>query len=537
MRRRLVLLVVAACAAIPSAATARTSATLDGGTIVFFSDTLALIARNGATIRLPDGTRGDADAAYVDLKNDRIVLAGHARLARGSAASAADAIALEMGGQRVDLLDAATGVTRTTRALGAGTAAEIDAQRFAFPDVDDRFAFIRSRHATIVAHANVRFTPASFPTSVGGVPVPSYLHSFATSAGFGATTLNGATFDQPYALTGTPTSLTSLHARVEGNSGALALQEQLASGDDAYVTAAVDAPLRGFGSGGITAYRRLSPRYNLQLGAAGGYGIRTGDATLSAAFGAAGGRLSYHAQSGGFSSFDASVRSPDFILPGRATFRLTADTGFDAQHGAGLYPYALLPDGRRYGSVWRHGLDAFLASPLIPLPLGATLTMSLDGSRTWYAFPRHVDAVAFSANASKTLTRSVSLFAGYTNVWNAQVFPNQQAFFYAPPALLPLAPDGTPFFGYNAYSGAAVNRYENFDVQIAPPNTTTSVRVSLRHASDFLQFDGYGRPLWEVRGDVRFRPFPNVGLAFGRTYDFGWGGRRWTPGWSFAITP
>src|ERR1700736_1597094 len=108
MRRRLVLLVVAACAAIPSAAAARTSATLDGGTIVFFSDTLALIARNGATIRLADGTRGNADAAYVDLKNDRIVLAGHARVSHGTLTSSADAIALELGGDRVDLLDAAT---------------------------------------------------------------------------------------------------------------------------------------------------------------------------------------------------------------------------------------------------------------------------------------------------------------------------------------------------------------------------------------------------------------------------------------------
>ncbi len=537
MRRRLALLVVAGCAAFPAAAAARTSATVDGGTIVFFSDTLALIARNGATIRLADGTRGEADAAYVDLKNDRIVLAGHAHIARGTAASSADAIALELGGERVDLLDAATGVTRTTRALGAGTAAEIDAQRFAFPDVDDRGAFIRSRHATIVAHANVRFTPASFPTSVGGVPVPTYLHTFATSAGFGATTLNGATFDQPYGLTGTPTSLTSVHARVEGNSGALALQEQLASGDDAYATAAVDAPLRGFSSGGVTAYRRLSPRYNVLLGAASTYGIRTGDATLSAAFGAAGGRLSYHVQSGGFSSFDASLRSPDFVLPGHATFRLSADTGFDAQRGAGLYPYALLPDGRRYGSVWRHGLDAFLASPIVPLPLGATLSLTLEGSRTWYAFPRHVDAVTASANASKRLSRSVSLFAGYTNAWNAQVFPNQEALFYAPPAVQQLAPDGTPYVGWNAYRGAAVSRYENFDVQVAPPNTSTSVRVSLRHTNDFYQFDGLGRPLWEIRGDVRFRPFPNVGLAFGRTYDFGWAGRRWTPGWSFAITP
>jgi hypothetical protein len=537
MRRHLALLVVAACAAIPTAAQARATATVDAGSIVFFSDTLSLVARGGASIRLADGTRGTADAAYFDLKNDRIVLAGHARVSHGASTSSADAAALELAGDRVDLLDAASGVTRTTRALGPGTAAEIDEQRFAFPDVDDRYAFIRSRHATIVAHADVRFTPASFPTSVGGVPVPSYLYTFATGAGFGATTLAGATFDQPYGLIGTPTSLTSLHARVENSTGALALQQQLASGDNAYVTGAIDAPFRGTSSTGINAYRRLSPRYNMLLGANSAFGVRTGDATLSAAFGAAGGRLSYHVQTGGFSSFDASVRSPDLPLPGHATFRLTADTGFDAQHGAGLFPYTLLRDGRRYGMVWRHGLDAFVASPILPLPLGATLSLTLDGSRTWYAFPHHDDAITASANASKKLSRSVSLFAGYANSWTAHVYPNQQNLFYAPPTLPQLAPDGTPYFGWNAFRGAAVARYANFDVQFAPPNTTTSVRLSVRHANDFFQFDGLGRPLWEVRTDARFRPFPNVGIALGRTYDFGWGGQRWIPGWSFAITP
>jgi len=191
-------LVFAACAVLlPGAAFARASVSLEGGSVVFFSDTLALIARDHATLTFADGTRARADAAYVDLKTDRVVLAGHARVMRGAAALGADAIALELDGDRVDLLDASSGVSRTTRRLGAATAAEFDAVRFAFPDVDDRNAFIRSRRAAITPHADVRFTPAAFPTSVGGLPVPSYLYTYATGAGFGATSLGGATFDQP----------------------------------------------------------------------------------------------------------------------------------------------------------------------------------------------------------------------------------------------------------------------------------------------------------------------------------------------------
>ncbi|HEY4441248.1 MAG TPA: hypothetical protein VGN14_12390, partial [Candidatus Elarobacter sp.] len=315
MRRAVAVLAAMGCAALPAAALARPTATVESRSIVFFADTLALVARDGATIRFGDGTTGGADAAYVDLKNDRVVLAGHAHIARGAAMRNADAIALELGGSRVDLLDAATGVQRTTRALTDTAPAEIDAQRFAFPEVDDRNAFIRSRRAAIVAHANVRFTPASFPTSVGGVPVPSYLYTFATAAGFGTSTLPGATFDQPYGLFGTPTSLTALHARVEGNSAALGLQQQLASGDNEYVTAGFDAPLRASSTAGISAYRRMSPRYNVTLSASEAYGYRFGDAILSAAFGNAGGRLTYHTQSYGYSSFDASVRSPDYPLP------------------------------------------------------------------------------------------------------------------------------------------------------------------------------------------------------------------------------
>jgi hypothetical protein len=537
MRRAAAGLVIALCAAVPTGAHARTAATLDAGVVYFFSDTLALVGRGGATLQLADGTLIHGDAAYVDLKNDRAVVAGDARASHRTATINADAIAVDLDTDRIDLLEVTTGVSRTTHSLVSAEPAEVDAQRFAFPDVDDRYAYIKSRRAAVTLHANVRFTPAAFPTSVGAVPVPSYLDTFATSAGFGTTTLPGAVFDQPYGLFGTPTSLTSVHARFEQGPGAtLALEEQLSSGDDGYVTTAFNAPIRGTGSSGINAYRRMGSRYTFQAGASSQFGFRTANASIGAAFGNAGARTTYSVSSGGFSQFDTSLRTPDVPLLHGATFRLTGDIGFDAHRGGGLAPYSLLPDALRYGIVWRHGLAAFLASPIVRAPFGSTLGVTLRGSRTWYAFPHRLNTIDASANLSKRLTPSISLFAGYDNAWISSVFPGRQRLFYPIPSPPFVTPDGTPYLGYGAYNGTSVSRAANFDVQIAPPRTSTSVRISLRHYVDFIQFNGIGRPPWEVRGDATFRPFPNIGIAMGRSYDFDWAGRRWVPGWNFAIT-
>lgn len=528
--------VAVACAASPRPASARASAVLDAGGIVFFSDTLALVARDGASLSLADGTRARADAAYVDLKTDRVVLAGHARLARGAASAAADAIALDLDGDRVDLLDASAGVSRTTRALGAPSAAEFDAARFAFPDVDDRNAFIKSKHAAITPHADVRFTPAAFPTSVGGVPVPSYLYTYATGAGFAASSLSGATFDQPYGLWGTPTSLTALHARWDDGPGAaLGLQQQIVAGDDAYVSASVDAPFRGYAVRSFTAYKRIGSRYTASVDASATIYGAVEHMEFTAAFGMAGAALDYRRLSNGFSALDASLRTPDRPLFGGATWRLKGTVGFDALRGGLL---TQLPDAHRYGTVWRHGLDLQIASPLVRAPLRTTLSATLDAGRTWYAFPHHFDQLAATASASKPLVRNVILFADYQALWTSDVFPNAQAIFYPAPLTPVLTPDGTPYYGYAAFSGARTLRSQSGALQFTPRGDgNTSFRLGVTHTADFPQFNGYGRPQWEARADARFRPFPNVGIDVGRAYDFAWGGTRWQPRWSFAITP
>ena len=535
MRRALAFTAALGIAALPAVVDARAIARLDGGTLFFFADTLAIVARDGATLQLDDGTQAHADAAFVDLKTDRVLLAGHASVTRRTEVANADAIALDLDSPRVDLLDTATGASTTTRALATPTAAPIDASRFAFPEVDERSAYIRAKHAAITPRTGVRFSPAAFPTSVGAVPVPSYLYTFATSAGFGATSLSGATFDQPYGLFGTPNSLTALHARwIDGTGAALALQHQIVSGDDAYVAGSIDAPFRGNPVRALNAYTRVGSHATASLNATGTtYGWSSSGSVTTALLHGTIARVDLGLASGGYSSSTLSLRTPDRPLFFGLTWSVLTSFGFDAQRGGLLVQ---LPDARDYSMVWRHAIDGSIATPVVRGPLRTQIGATFDATRTWYSFPHHRDDLVTNITASRAFSRKLTVFAGYTADWSSDVYPTAQALFY-PGTLLPaFAPDGTPWPDRNAYSGAGMTRAESLAIQLTP-EPTTSLRFQLTHHQDFPQFHGWGFPQWELRGDARFRPFPNFGIDVGRAYDFAWGGTRWVPRWTFAITP
>ena len=53
--------------------------------VLFYNDSLAIVVRNGVTMRLAGGAVLSGDAAYVDLRNYRAVIAGDASIARGAA--------------------------------------------------------------------------------------------------------------------------------------------------------------------------------------------------------------------------------------------------------------------------------------------------------------------------------------------------------------------------------------------------------------------------------------------------------------------
>lgn len=532
VRGRTVVTLAAALTCCPVAAGAAAVLTADGGRISFFPDALALAIRGDARIRLADGTALSGASAYIDLRGGRGLVAGGATIGVGPATRSADAIAFAIAGPRVDLLDLASGAQRTTRALEPPEAEPIPAGAFFFPDLDDGQAFIRSRHAEVALGAGVRFEPASFPTSVGALPVPMYLYAYAPAAGFAASSLPGATFDQPYALFASPNALSALHFRfLQPATGSVGFQQHVVSGNDAFVVASVDAPLRGTSALGLSAYRRLGASATVSLDAAGSGGFRYTHLAGNQPFGAFNARTDYTINSAGGSTFDVTLRTRDRPLFGGATYRIIGDLGFDAQAGGFL---SALPDRASYATVWRRRLEGFVASPVVRAPLRTRFAATGDVARTWSSFPHELTTAEGTATLSRTLSRSLTLFAGYDARWTTDWYPGNQAAFYPPAGVV--LPDGSTWTGYAAYNGAATSRLANLDVQFAP-NPATSLRVSLRASRDFPQFDGFGRPPYEAHADLRFKPVRNLSVTAGRSYDFGWAGVRWVPTWSLGLTP
>lgn len=521
MRARALVTVLALVTLWPLAAAAKPEARVDGGSVLFYNDSLSLIVRNGVTMRLADGTLASGATAYVDLRTDRALIAGNAQIARGATVLHADALAFNLSGRNVDVLRNDTGIavadaklTRLQPAPEAGTA-------FVFPDFDDRHAYIRARRADIVSRTSVRLRPAAFPTSAGAPPVPMYLYTFAAGNGYAATALAPAAFDQPYGLYSSPTALTALHLRyLNGVGPSLGIQQNLIGPADGYIAGAIDVPVHAAIDDALNGYRQIGENGTVSLGASTDDGYHVATVGLTQAVGTLVSRLNYAITNGGYSSAIVSLRTRDRELFSGITWHTSVNFGFTAQDGGVLL---LAPSPAQVQTEWQKGIEVFLASPLIHGPLNTTLSETLDGTYTAYSYPQHYNTLESDFTGSRRLSRKMTLFFGYDARWTADIFPNNQLLFFPPSA--------TPY----SYYGYTTARLANLDLQYVQ-GPYTSVRLSYRRADDFPQYNFYaGRPPNEVNATLRVRPFSNIGVSFGRSYDFGWFGSRWVPGWSLSI--
>ena len=521
MRARALVFALALVTLWPLRAEAKPVAEIDGGAVLFYSDSLGIVVRNGVTLHLAGGMVVSGDTAYIDLRADKAIVAGSAQSTRGAVTLHADALAFDLPGRKLDVLRSDTGIARADATLTQLQPAPDDGDAFAFPDLVDRRAYIRARHASIVSRTSVRFRPAAFPTSAGAPPVPMYLYTFASGNGYAATALSSAAFDQPYGLISTPNALTSAHLRyLNGTGASLGLEQNLIDNNDGYLAGAVDVPIHAPVAEGLNSYRRLGEDGTVSVGATSFDGLHTGLVGFTQAIGTLVSRLNYGITNTGASSAILSLRTRDKELFDGITWHTSVNYGFLAQDGG---VYSLAPNPTQQQTVWQKGIDVFLASPLIHGPLRTTLSATVDGSNTEYSYPHHFNALETNLTGSRRLSRTMTLFFGYDTRWSADLFPNAQMIFYPP---LPTQ------YGYEGYTTA---RLANVDLQYVQ-GPYTSVRLSYRKADDFPQVNYFaGRPPNEVRADVRVRPFSNIGLSFGRSYDFGWNGSRWVPGWNFSV--
>ncbi len=497
----------------------------------FTAGTTLLEARGHVIVRAASRTLW-ADQVRYDLMTNRLIAAGHVRLASGTAPPVdAAACALDLARdttvyERLDPLPA----TFHFRGSDATTALEapVDAGAFALADLGDAGYFVRGRRARIVPGANVRFTPAIFPTGAfPPVQAPTYLYSFART-NFSQSSLPGASFDQPYPLFGTADSLTTGHLRYDPvNDASIALDERLVQGNTAYASGSW-IPLRGqrFDLDAFAQLRRGITQtfagyylYGPLHESYGAYSLQWTSPSSRTIFNASQLDSSNHAS--------LTLSSIDHFVRPLATYRLQVTYGYD--HEPGTLPF---------DNVFSITTAGYAASPSLHLPLGLTSSLRYDFSIQDYDFPHQVASDTWTLSLSRAANRDLSFYGTAAIEEYADRYRDDAAkYLDLPDPFEPyFAPDGTPFPGIFAFAG--INTLRSYFLQSTwrPHGGENSLQLFLTATRDFPQFHGYGRPPLYATLDVTQRLGSTLRVDLARSYGFGWN-RQYLTQWSLGISP
>jgi hypothetical protein len=528
--RRAVAIVscVAAIALTRSAAVAGLPKRFDvRATAIAFYPAASLLAADG-NVHVRSGNRTiDADHVRIDLQKNRILATGNVRVHSATHDLKAAVYAFDPAQDRATLIE--IGDTTSATLLVQGDADPILGKAapgtFETPDVGGVRPYIKTRHAVVTPNANVRFTPALFPTGIGkDVPSPSYMYTFVSNSSFSQSSLPPVSFDQPYGLFGTPNSLLAAHLRLDAHGGSgVALDEHLVDSDRAYLVTSF-IPTGGTRTD-LTSFQKMNKFLNQTLN--GTYERDYGQ--LAYAINDTGKLFATkEAISIGNGDFvdDVSVTTFDHEVKHLIAYRMSADYGYD--HFPSQLPFV---------DDFRTTLNAFLSTPSgWHGPLHTDLTVNYTVQSTTYSYPHQLFSGTVLGSLSKSLKNGLNLnvSASFAQIASRYADSLKYVLGLPNPADPYYAPDGTLYPGYFAYQGIGTQRTYALAGSYAP-NPRLNTQFSLTYADDFPQFHGLGRPPLSAFLDVRFPIAANLSLEYGRTYVFGWGGQRFTPYYTLTV--
>jgi hypothetical protein len=489
-----------------------------GATPVLGADGAAVVHAGKRVIR--------ADALRYDLQKNTLVASGHVVVTTASGELHATAYALDVASGEATALRVDGALPQAVALHGDDVAGVIEpppAGAFDVADLAGEKPYVRGPHAVIVPNASVRIAPAHVMTDFGtALPSPSYLYSFAANPSFAQQSIPASTFDQPYGLFGTGSSLASLHFLYSPGSGpALGLDVHLVNRSKSYLVASL-LPTVGGGRVDLLAFDQLTPTLTQQLTVSRQAGIAGGQYQLLHNEANSVTSLTLN-QAGGFQSADLRISTLSRMMKDLFSYKLSAGVGYDHQNG-------MLP----LSSSGRATIDGLVTTPSLHGPLGTSASASLDVGRTVYNYPRETGSGVLTGFISKQVAPAVRLLGQVQFVQVFDRYRTDQSFFY-PPQTLTL-PNGSIYYGYAAYNGSSTLRTYALTGTYSP-SANFNLQLSLTHHRDFPQWNGYGNPPFSLGFDLRLRPPGGPTIELGRSYIFDWGGQRFSPAYTLSVAP
>jgi len=538
--------------------------------VEYYGDSALVVARGDVRVTEPDGSVIQGDVFVMNLGLRRFLVAGHVVLhtSVGSMSGAAFADFLVFRRQYFVPLDpeADRWTFFNYDFANPKKGRQMPGDAFFIPDVSGTKPYIVGRAVTINSSTYLRMTPATFVLLNGALwttPLPPYTYNFSANQNFGVNALNGASFDVPYNLAGSPVSLDALHLRYDQVlpvSTYWSLEHHSIFGAG-YAVVSLNPASEPPKQWNLLSYDRMSPvsalRLNTQL--------------FTYQYG-----LSQPLSSSGYADlqYNQGIRQSSLLVDVTQEY-----SSLLAQPAAGYYgdpSHPWIPNhpfvgGLQwqgyYQKLWRTGLTYRLASgagtihdafgvstsgqpevnsyyfagsvftPVYHGPLGTGINAAYTISQSYFSFPNIVQEQTTTATISRRVAPHLLLIGSdvidsATSRNSFSIISPNQATGAVP---LPSSINGLPIV-LGPFLRATNRAYGLNTVWTPSPDFQfTIAAVQSDYSPQQIPFVA-GPPRYQVSGDVRMRITRVLFLDAQRAYFFNWGGETWSPHFQILIT-
>ena len=523
--------------------------TVSAATVEYYSDLALVVARGGATVAMPDGIAVRGDVFVMDLRQQRLVVAGHVMLMTPQGEFPGAALADFLAFRRVYFLPLAPAADRWTFIDGdyahplAGR--DMPGDAFFLASVEGRRPYVVGKRAIIDPNAYVRFEPAIVdvldvaPTP----PLPAFVENFSSDPSFGQNSMAGATLDAPYDFYGTPHSLEAFHLRYDQSlpvKSYVAYEHHSVFGDEGYAVFSVVPATQPHKQWDLLAYEPTGARdaFSLQAQL---FTTQSGLAEPTSSSGFVDLRI-LHALPESSIELDATQMYDTLLaqgLPDHPSIVGLDWTSFDQRVGGSEIDLRLqsgiaeIHDA--FGIAKSGGADAvtehvgaIVATPVYEGPLRLGFNATAGAQRTWLTLPNRIDTTTLAVSAARALApRVYSTFTWSVGTVDATtpaavvVSPNVTTGLTP----TPLSPNGLPVLGVPTIFGRTASRAYALtgSWQPSPEFQFSTTLQQTRYSPVQLP-----APL-EASATVRARVTRSLYLSIGRTYSFNFEGERWSP--------
>lgn len=541
--------------------------------VAYFSDSATIQARGNVVAALSNGVTVRGDACSIDLSLRRLVVAGHVRLESPSATYSGAAFADFLAFRRAYFIPLSPGPDRWTFLNDdygqPEKGREMPGDAFFLTDLGDAKPFIVAKEVVIDPQNYVRFDTASFVFLNGGIQTPAlpgYVRNFSQNQNFGVNSLAGATYDLPYGIAGSSTSLDTAHFRYDQQRKTyFSFEHHSVFGQAGYAVFSVNPitqPAKqwswlayvpaGKNSALVFDAQLFTYQYGLiqPLSSNGFADLRFTQAlrnsSVSAEVSQAYGNLLAPNALGYYGDPTHSY------TPNHPTTEGIEWSGYDQRAGRSGLTFRLLSGAGHardvYGvnSTERHDVEtvyvgAIVSTPVYPAPWGTGANASYQGQHVWLSYPNSADFQTITVSDSKRFSPKLALTASWLyqsaitqRVNETLASPNGSTGLIPQPA----SPNGLPLLaGALSVFPHVSNQALVLTAAVAPsPDFQLTVSAQRNDYRPIQEPFVAGPPRFQAAADVRTRLGKTLFIDVGRAYYFDWAGQRWSPLFSIQVS-